>query len=248
MSKAPFLSIVIPAHNEEHRLPRSLELVLAFLREQPYAFDIWVVENGSTDATLAVAQSYAARHPEVHVLHSDRRGKGLAVRMGMLAAQGAYRFLCDADLSMPIEQLPRFLPPAITDADIVIGSREAPGAIRYHEPTYRHWIGRAFNWLVRLTLLPGLQDTQCGFKCFRGPVAEDLFHVQRLDGMSFDVEVLYIAHLRGYRIREIGIPWYFDPDSRVRLVQDSLRMGWDILTIRRNALRGRYAHQAGSAL
>ncbi len=244
MKHSPFLSIIIPAHNEEHRLPQSLEQIFTFLEEQPYEADVWVVENGSQDATLAVAQEYSSRFPNLHVIHTDQRGKGLAVRLGMLQARGQFRFLCDADLSMPITELPRFLPPEIEDADIVIGSREAPGAIRYHEPAYRHWIGRAFNLLVRLTALPGLQDTQCGFKCFRGIVADDLFRTQRLNSMSFDVEVLYIARMRGYRIREIGIPWYFDPDSRVRLVQDSLRMGWDILTIRWNAMRGAYVRPA----
>lgn len=244
MTSTPFLSIVIPAHNEAHRLPHSLEHIFTFLDAQPYPAEVWVVENGSQDDTLAVVQAHARREPRLRVLHTEARGKGLATRLGMLHARGQVRFQCDADLSMPIAELPRFLALLEQGADIVIGSREAPGAARYHEPIYRHWMGRIFNLLVRLTALPGIQDSQCGFKAFRGEVAEDLFRVQQLDGMSFDVEVLYIARMRGYRIRELGIPWYFDPDSRVRLVQDSLRMGLDVLTIRRNARRGVYAQPA----
>ncbi len=235
-----FLSLVIPAHNEAHRLPETLERVLAFLQRQAYTAEVLVVENGSTDATYEIAQAYAARHSLIQVLREPRRGKGLAVRRGMLAARGAYRFMADADLSMPIEELPRFLPPRLQGYDIAIASREAPGAVRYHEPAHRHLIGRAFNWMVRLMALPGLQDTQCGFKCFRGEVAEEVFRLQTLTGMSFDVEVLFIARRRGYRIVEVPIPWYFNPDSRVRLVEDSLRMAWDLLTIRWNAWRGRY--------
>ncbi len=240
MHLTPFLSIIIPAHNEAHRLPGTLDKVLAFLRTQPYDAEVLVVENGSTDETLAIAQAYAQEHPNLRVLHESRRGKGLAVRRGMLEAKGAYRFMADADLSMPIEEVTRFLPPALEGYDIAIASREGPGAVRYNEPAYRHLIGRAFNWMVRLMALPGLQDTQCGFKCFRGEVAEDVFRYQTLTGMSFDVEVLFIARRRGYRIVEVPIPWYFNPDSRVRLVEDSLRMAWDLLTIRWNALRGRY--------
>ncbi len=158
----------------------------------------------------------------------------------MLEARGEYRFICDADLSMPIEQVNRFLPPALTRPDVVIGSREAAGAIRYHEPIYRHLIGRIFNTLVRWAALPGLQDTQCGFKCFHQAAAEEVFCRQTFSGMSFDVEALFIARRLGYHIQEVPIDWYFDPDSRVRLVQDSLRMFVDLLTIRRNAAQGRY--------
>ncbi len=237
----PFLSIVIPAHNESHRLPESMEKILAFLASQPYDAEVVVVENGSTDDTLALAQRYAREHPDVvRALHEPRRGKGLAVRRGMLAARGEYRFLCDADLSMPIEEITRFLPPALDGFDIAIASRELPESRRVDEPAYRHFVGRVFNLMVQALALPGFRDTQCGFKCFRADVAEDVFRHQTLEGMSFDVEVLFIARRRGYRIVEVPITWYFDPDSRVRLVHDSLRMGIDLLTIRWNALRGRY--------
>ncbi len=236
----PFLSIVIPAHNEAKRLPSSLEKIDAFLREQEYKAEVLVVENGSTDDTLALAHRFKDRMPNLRVFHEDERGKGLAVKRGMLEAFGDYRFLCDADLSMPIEQVNRFLPPTLVEVDVAIGSREVRGANRYDEPGYRHLIGRIFNTMVRLLVLPGLQDTQCGFKCFRAEVAEEVFPLQTLGGMSFDAEVLFIARKKGYQVREVPIDWYFDPDSRVRLVEDSLRMAWDLLTIRWNYLRGRY--------
>ena len=236
----PFLSIIIPAHNEARRLPPSLEKIDAFLSTQPFDAEVLVVENGSIDDTLGIAESYAEKMPRLRVLHEDLRGKGLAVRRGMLAASGEYRFLCDADLSMPIEQITRFLPPELDGFDIAIGSREVAGSVRYDEPWYRHQIGRVFNTMVRWVLLPGLQDTQCGFKCFRGDVAEKIFPLQILTGMSFDAEVLYIARKFGYTIREIPIDWYFDPDSRVRLVGDSMRMGLDLISIRLKAARGDY--------
>ena len=236
----PLLSLIIPAYNEEIRLPHTLALVMDYLALQPYQAEVLVVENGSHDQTLEIAQDFARRYPNLCALHSDQRGKGLAVRMGMLAAQGHYRFMCDADFSMPVEQIGRFLPPALDGYDIAIASREAPGAVRYDEPQYRHLVGRVYNWMIRLIALPGLQDTQCGFKCFRGEVAEELFNLQTLPGWSFDVELLYIAQRRGYKIIEIGIPWYFNSESKIRVMKDSLRMGMDLLRIRLNARQGLY--------
>ena len=236
----PLLSIIIPAHNEASRLPPSLEKIDAFLKTQPYQAEVLVIENGSMDDTYAVAEAYEKQIPAMRVFQEKNRGKGLAVRRGMLEAAGEYRFLCDADLSMPIEQVSRFIPPVLEKADIAIGSREVPGSRRIDEPGYRHWIGRIFNAMVRWMLLPGLQDTQCGFKCFRGDVAEAIFPLQTLGGMSFDAEVLYIARRKGYQIQEVAIDWYFDPDSRVRLFQDSLLMAFDLLSIRMKAKQGLY--------
>jgi glycosyltransferase involved in cell wall biosynthesis len=237
---APLLSIIIPAHNEEKRLPASLEKVLAFIRSQPYETEIIVVENGSHDRTPEIAREAAAQHAEVHWIQEEQAGKGLAVRSGMLAAEGEYRFICDADLSMPIEEVTRFLPPHVERYDVAIASREVPGAVRYNEPAYRHWIGRVFNWLVRVITLPGLQDTQCGFKSFRADVAEDLFPQQTIHGWTFDVEILFLAMRRGYNILEIPIPWYYYPGSRVRILRDSWLMLSDLFRIRLNALRGLY--------
>jgi glycosyltransferase involved in cell wall biosynthesis len=237
--KLPFLSIVIPAHNEETRLPRALGQVFAFLDNQDYSSEVIVVENGSTDRTLEVAQGFALNFPNLRILHEDLPGKGRAIRRGMLEAHGEYRFSADADLSMPVEEVNRFLPPA-SSCDLAIASREAPGAIRYNEPAYRHLTGRIYNYLIRSLVLPGLQDTQCGFKCFRAPVAEDIFRFQTLTGWSFDVEILYISRCRGYTIAELGVPWYYNPGSKVNVLHDSWRMFFDLLTIRRNARRGVY--------
>lgn len=235
-----FLSVVIPAHNEAGRLGRSLEQIFEFLRTQPYSAEVIVVENGSSDRTFEIAQAAAAEHDRLRVLQEAQRGKGLAVRRGMLEAVGQYRFLCDADLSMPIHEINKFLPPALTDVQVAIGSREAPGAVVYNRPAHRSLTAKWFNKLTRLVLLPGLTDTQCGFKCFRADVAERIFQLQTINGMAFDAEVLYIARRLGYRVVEVPIPWYFDPDSRVRLFHDSARMAMDLLAIRRNGRLGRY--------
>ena len=235
-----FLSIIIPAYNEENRLPNTLEQVFNFLGKQTYTSEVIVVENGSTDKTLELAQNFAQRYKNLRVIHNEERGKGGAVLRGVREALGAYVFICDADLSMPVAEIGKFLPPALNDFDIAIGSREAPGAVRYNEPYYRHLTGRVFNILIRLMVLPDLQDTQCGFKCVRAEVARDIFHLQTLTGWAFDVELLYIAHLHGYRIIEIPIDWYFNADSKVRVLRDSWRMFIDLLIIRRNARLGLY--------
>lgn len=236
----PFLSIVIPAYNEENRLPNTLEQVFHFLEKQPFASEILVVENGSNDQTFEIAQKFADRWQNMRVLRSEPRGKGLAIQHGVMAAVGEYVFMCDADLSMPVEEISKFIPPQLENADIAIASREAPGSVRYNEPYYRHFTGRVFNTLIRLLVLPGLQDTQCGFKCIRAQVARDIFPYQTLTGWAFDVELLYIARLHGYRIVEIPIDWYFNADSKISIFRDSQRMFLDLIRIRSNARRGLY--------
>ena len=236
----PFLSIIIPAHNEETRLPHTLEQALAFLKTQTYPSEILVVENGSVDRTFEVAQEFAQHHPTLRVIRETERGKGLAVRRGMLEAQGQYRIMCDADLSMSIEQVNRFLPPHSQNVDVAIGSREAAGAVRFDEPPYRHLGGRAINFAIRVLILPGLQDTKCGFKCFTAAAAEQVFPRQTLGGWSFDIELLYIARRLGLTIREIPIHWRFDPATKLSAVQDALRMVRDIFRIHANARRGDY--------
>ncbi|MBC8496509.1 MAG: glycosyltransferase family 2 protein [Chloroflexi bacterium] len=232
--------MVLPAYNEEARLHSTLGQVFDFLKDQDYTAEVIVVENGSHDKTLAIAQSFAKEHPGLTVLQEPLPGKGSAVRKGMLAASGDYRFMCDADLSMPIVEVNRFIPPALDDFDLAISSREAPGAVRYDEPEYRHLGGRAINLIIRSLALPGIHDTQCGFKCFHAPIAEDLFKHQTLTGWSFDIELLYLARRRAYRIVEIPIPWYFNADTKLSPVRDALQMVLDIWSIRLNARRGLY--------
>ncbi|MFQ5943299.1 MAG: dolichyl-phosphate beta-glucosyltransferase [Anaerolineales bacterium] len=233
----PLLSLIIPAYNEEQRLPRTLTKIQAFLKDQPYESEILVVENGSNDRTAAIAEEFA---PGVHLLREPDRGKGLAVRRGMMEASGDFRFICDADLSMPIEEVDLFLPPKLDDFDIAIASREVAGAIRHNEPAYRHWIGRAFNLLVRTMAVPGFQDTQCGFKCFTAEAADTLFPLQQINGWAFDVELLFVALRLGYRVKEVPINWYYFPGSRVRIIRDSWLMLSDLFRIRSNWRRGFY--------
>lgn len=241
---APFLSLIVPAYNEEGRLPTALQQIDDYLNSQDYSSEVLVIENGSQDRTFDVAQGFAKDRKNFIVQRTADRGKGLAVRQGMMSAKGEYRMMLDADLSMPVDQISRFLPPAQPDVDVVIASREAPGAVRYNEPSVRHIGGRVINAMIRLMALPGLQDTQCGFKCFRGKVAEDLFARQTVMGWAFDVEILYIARLRGYSVVELPIPWYFSEQSRLRPVYDALHIFFDLLRIRINASRGLYVRAA----
>jgi dolichyl-phosphate beta-glucosyltransferase len=244
----PFLSIVIPAYNEEVRLPDSLKQITDFVATKPYRSEIVIVNNNSKDRTAAIIEDYARQFACVRGLFEGTQGKGAAVRTGMLAAQGQYRFICDSDLSMPIEEIDKFLPPLINSFDIAIASREARGAVRYDEPSYRHIMGRVFNTIVRVLAVPGLQDTQCGFKMFRADVAEALFPLQTMNGWSFDVEVLFAARIWGYSIVEVPINWYYKSNTRIHPLRDSFDMVIEVLKIRQNGMRGLYrrsTHEPG---
>jgi len=223
---------VIPAFNEEPRIADTLSQVIEYLTDRDYAWEIVVADDGSQDQTAQLVERVATEHSNVRILRLPHRGKGWAVKNGMLAAQGEYRLLCDADLSVPISQVERLLPPLGPGSDIVLGSREAPGAARFGEPARRHLMGRVFNLLVGGLAVPGLADTQCGFKCFRGEAAQDLFQRQTMDGFAFDVELLYLARKRGLTFKEVGVDWYYRSQSKVRPVQDSLAMTLDLLKIR----------------
>ena len=236
----PFLSVIVPAYNEEARISASLTAITDYLGGQNYSWEVLVVDDGSTDATAQLAEESIGSNSRVHLVSVPHGGKGWAVKQGMLRAQGQYRFLCDADLSMPIEQLSRFLPPNGPAADIVIGSREVLGSRRINEPWRRHLMGRIFNLLVRLLAVPGIQDTQCGFKCFKGQVAQQLSTLQKLNGFGFDSELLFLARKLDFSVAEVPIDWYYQPRSKVRPIQDSLRMIGDLLSIRWSYFRGRY--------
>ena len=229
---SPFLSVVIPAYNEEPRILETLAQVVRFLDSRSYSWELVVVDDGSTDGTALSVSDFASRQSNVRLISVPHRGKGWAVKHGMLDAAGAFRFLCDADLSMPIEQVERFLPPQLGGVDIAIGSREAPDARRIGEPARRHAMGRLFNRLVRVLAVPGLDDTQCGFKCFRGEIVSELFQRQTLDGFAFDVELLFLAYRSGMKIQEVGIDWYYREQSKVRPIRDSFAMTRDLLKIR----------------
>lgn len=235
-----YLSLILPAHNEELRLPSTLEKVKAYLSARSFSSEIIIVENASVDNTGRIAETFALGTPNCKVLHDPIPGKGRAVKKGMLAASGKYRFVCDVDLSMPVEGIDSFLPPALEGYDIAIASREAPGASRIGEPTYRHLVGRVFNTLVRWLTLPGLQDTQCGFKCFTAEAAQTLFPLAKLEGWTFDVEVLAIALHNHYRVTEVPIQWTYFGHSKVHVLRDSLHMAMDLLKIRQNLRRGDY--------
>ncbi len=239
-SDSPFLSIVIPALNEEHRLPPTLAKIDEYLTTQNYSYEVIVVDNGSTDRTKESVETFAKDHDYVKFIQLSERGKGRAVKAGMLAADGDYRFICDADLSMPIEEIAKFLPPNGESADILIGSREGKGANRVGEPEYRHMIGRIFNYIVKVTAVSEFEDTQCGFKMFSREAADDLFSVQQMNGIGFDVELIFIALRRGYNVIDVPITWYYDDDSRMRLIQDSLHILVEIWQIRQNWRKGVY--------
>jgi dolichyl-phosphate beta-glucosyltransferase len=239
-NQKPFLSIVVPAYNEEARLPGSLQAIVDFVAQKTYGVEVLVVDNNSRDRTGQIIEEYAGKFSFVRGMVERTQGKGAAVRSGMLAAHGEYRFICDADLSMPIDEVDKFLPPHLAGYDIAIASREAPGAVRYAEPWYRHLMGRVFNTIVRLFAVPGLQDTQCGFKMFRADVAESLFPLQTMNGWSFDVEILYAALRWGYTIVEVPIHWYYKDNTRIHPIRDSLDMFAEVFKIRRNGQRGLY--------
>jgi dolichyl-phosphate beta-glucosyltransferase len=236
----PLLSIIIPAYNEADRLPITLPQVAEFVQAQPYAAEIVVVNNNSRDNTRAIANEIADGFPFIRVLDEPAQGKGAAVRTGVMAGKGEYLFIADADLSMPIEEVNKFLPPQIDNYDVAIGSREAPGAVRYQEPEYRHLMGRVFNFIVKVLAVRGFQDTQCGFKSFHRTTALDLFSHQTIDGWAFDVELLFIAQQRGYKIVEVPIDWYYRANSRINPLREAIRMVSEVLRIRLNGWRGRY--------
>ncbi len=235
-----FLSIVIPAYNEEARLPETLRLVSDFLEKQDYTAEVLVVENGSTDRTADIVREFSEDHPQFRLISIEERGKGIAVKTGMLAATGKYRFICDADLSMPIDEVSKFLPPALTGYDVAIASREVPGARRFDEPAYRHLMGRVFNFIVRVLAVPGFADTQCGFKCFTASAAEQVFPKQTMNGWGFDVEILFIALHQGLRVVEVPVNWYYKENSRINPVKDTFSMFWEVLKVRMNAMKGLY--------
>ena len=241
----PRLTIVMPAYNEERRLPSTLVRLDAFLKAFDREVEVIVVENGSTDRTVEVVVDYQRTMPSLRLMQVPAAGKGWAVRAGMLAGTGDHLMFCDVDFSMPVEEIAKFTALLDQGAPIVIASRELATSHRHDEPGRRHVMGRVFNRAVQILVVHGIEDTQCGFKAFQRPVARDLFGHQRIKRWGFDVEILYLARRRGYRVQQLAIDWYYDADSRVRGMQDSLDMLSEILRIRLYALMGLYRKRGG---
>lgn len=248
---SPLLSVVVPAYNEQQRLPATLSKILSYLERQPYHSELLVADDGSSDGTAMLVEQMAHAHTMLRLLTLDHRGKGFAVRAGALAARGEYVLLCDADLAVPIEEWERLHNQLTQGYDVAIGSREGLGARRLGEPWYRHLMGRVFNLIVKTVAVSGIQDTQCGFKALRGDVANDLFrrvqiygeHAPRVQGAAvtaYDVELLYLARRRGYRIAEVPVPWQYGTETKVSPIRDSWRNLCDVLAVRWYALRGQY--------
>jgi len=228
--------VVIPAYNEEGRLPPTLDRLRVYLGQGSLAHEIVVVDDGSRDATSEVARSHGA----TVVRNDENRGKGFAARRGMLLARGRRRLMTDADLSTPIEDLPRLMARLDEGYDVAIASRALPGSnVEVRQPAYREAMGRLFNVCVRVLAVPGLHDTQCGFKLFTAAAAEASFEPSRLDGFSFDVETLFIARRRGFRIAEVPVTWRNDEASRVGAM-NGFRAFLDLGRIRVNGWRGLY--------
>ena len=229
----PEISIVIPAFNEALRLPETLDRVQRYLATAGLTAEVIVVDDGSRDDTAEVVQRYAQRWPQLKLVAAERNaGKGAAVRLGMAAARGRYRVFSDADLSVPIDDMEKLLPPLHAGAGVAIASRGLRDSqVELHQPWYRETMGKIFNRLVRIFVLGGVHDTQCGFKAFTAEVADRVFPVLQTRGFGFDVEVLYRAQQAGYQIVEVPTRWINSPQSRVHPVRHSTAMFLELLAI-----------------
>ena len=225
--------MVIPAFNEENRIQSTLKKIITYLDKQNYKWEVLVIDDGSSDRTSEMANKWSQKSSGTVKIESvSHGGKGWAVKQGMLRASGKYKFMCDADLAMPIEKLGVFLYTISQGYDIVIGSRQKSGARRHNEPISRHIMGRVFNWSVKTMVVDGFEDTQCGFKCFSGHIADDLFGAQKITGFAFDVEILHMAIEKGLQVIEIPIDWHHQKDSKVRVHIDSFAMLRDVIRIK----------------
>jgi dolichyl-phosphate beta-glucosyltransferase len=251
VDRPPHLSLVVPVYNEARCIERNLQTIAGYLAAQPYRSEVIIVDDGSADDTAAIVEHVTAATASVHLVRNEHRGKAFAVRTGVLRAAGDYVLFADADLATPIDQTAKLLEALESGHDVAIGSREGYGARRYDEPWVRHFMGRVFNLVVRLMVMGQHKDTQCGFKAFSRRAAQDVFGSVRLYGPNsgilnapavtgFDVELLYLAHRRGYRVAEIPVEWHYGPGSKVNPFLDSWRNFRDVLRVRYYSLRGLY--------
>jgi len=229
----PEISVIIPAYNEAAGIQAALEQVATYFQSRAITGEIIVVDDGSTDGTAQLA-GQASVPVAVHILVNERnRGKGYSVRRGILYAHGQYVGFADADMATPIDQLDKVRQAFAAGADVVVGSRALPGSqIAKHQPWWREQAGKLFGSFVRTMLLPGITDSQCGFKFFARPAAEAIFRQQQLTGWAFDVELLYLAERLGYSIAQVPVRWIDEPHSRVRMLRDGPQMLIDVLRIR----------------
>lgn len=239
----PYLSVVVPAYNEEARLPRSLDGLHAYYSAQPYDYDVCVVSDGSQDRTGEIVRDFAKDHPEFRLIeYFPNRGKGYAVRTGIEAATGDVILFCDADLATPQEETEKLLSHIRDGADVAIGSRPLrESKLERHQPWYREYFGRTANLAIQLLAVRGIHDTQCGFKMFTRQAAHEIFARCSLDEFGFDFESLMIAQDLGYRIDEVPIRWLDQPGSKVVLMRDGPRALRDLLKIRMAGKKRRLA-------
>lgn len=241
----PRLSIVIPAYNEEARLPPTLARVVAWIRAQDFACEVVVVDDGSADRTADAARAALADVAHRVLVHARNRGKGAGLRTGMCDARGEYVLMTDADLSTPIEEAARFLDAHAAGAAVVIGTRKTHGAkLLRRQSRLRERMGRVFTLLSNALVCPGVTDFTCGFKCFRADACAAIFSRLREEGWAYDAEVLYLARRLGYGVVEVPVSWSNDPSTRVRLVRDAVGSFLGLLRIRGRALAGRYGLSA----
>ncbi|OFV95942.1 MAG: hypothetical protein A3F68_09335 [Acidobacteria bacterium RIFCSPLOWO2_12_FULL_54_10] len=236
------VSVVVPAFNEAERLPSTLNKIVDFLAARPYSYEVIVVDDGSTDATASIVEKIYQQSGTVRLIKNPgNRGKGYAVRNGMLHAAGQYLVFSDSDLSTPIEDIDLLLSPLQKGYDVVIGSRALrPDWIYPRQPLSRQLVGRVFNYCVRGVTFLAIQDTQCGFKGFRRDAAQAIFSRQRLTGFGFDVELAYLARKYGFRLLEVPVHWSNDLATKVHPFRDGPRMFLDLLRIRWNDWSGQY--------
>lgn len=238
----PQLSIVIPAYNESGRIEYALKRIMSCIVQQGWDAEVLVVDDGSTDATAAIVQRWMTNHPRLHLIQNPgNRGKGYSVRNGLLQAAGDIVMFTDADLSAPMEEAERLITAIHNGADVAIGSRWLDRTRQtIHQPLYRQFFGRCFNWITRTVMGLPFRDTQCGFKAFRRPVAQVIFRLQTIERWGFDPEILFIARKLKYIIREVPVTWGHDERTRISYLKDGMKMLEDMARIRANSLVGRY--------
>jgi len=234
-TRSPDLSVVIPAYNEERRLPPTMDRIREFLEQRGSRYEVLLVDDGSSDGTAAIVEAASANWPQLRLLKLDQnRGKGAAVQRGMLSARGALRLFTDADLSTPIDELPKLEEAIHSGCHIAIGSRAVAGSrVEVHQPLHRELMGKGYNRLLQAMVLPGLHDTQCGFKLFTAPAAQSCFAELQCPGFGFDAEVLLHACASGLRVAEIGVIWRNSRGTRVSPLHDSGRMLSELWRLRR---------------